>query len=104
MSHSLHGPVLAVVRARPANVLADVERHGFDFAGGPPACPGKYEPVGIIYQIKAACAGGEGLAATAIGERGHFPVPFLVRDMVIDGRFVMSMLQIWAWGTHHSNE
>ena len=56
ISHSLHGPVFAVVRARPADVLADVEGHGFDFAGSPPARPGEDEPVGIIDQIEVASA------------------------------------------------
>ena len=76
MSHSLHGPVFAVVRARPADVLADVEGHGFDFTSRLPACPGEGELTGIMCQIEAALAGGEGLTTTAIGERGHFPVPF----------------------------
>lgn len=77
MSHSLHGPVFVVVRARPADVLANVEGHGFDFAGRLPARPGEHELTGIMCQIEAAFAGGEGLTTTAIGERGHFPVPFL---------------------------
>ena len=82
MSHSLHGPVFGVVRARPTDVLANIEGHGFDFTGGPPARPGEHELAGIMCQIEAAFAGGKGLATTPIGERGHFPVPFLGPDTV----------------------
>lgn len=88
ISHSLHGPVFVVVRARPADVLADVKGHGFDFASRLPARPGEHKPAGVVCQIKAAFAGGKGLAGTPIGERGHFRILSWVGDMVSMGGFV----------------
>ncbi|TCU10420.1 hypothetical protein EV132_12117 [Rhizobium sullae] len=58
MSHSLHYlAFIRVVCRRPANIFANVERHGFDFPRVLPLVPGMYEPAGKACYIKM-CVGG----------------------------------------------